>query len=515
MIFDPGELIQGIFLALSPEALIAVFMGVAWGIVAGALPGITASIGMAIALPFTWGMDPNIALMMLAGVYVGGEYGGSIPAILIRAPGEPSNVPATQDGYSMHMNGQTGKALGYSLVPGTIASFISAVAMLLLLIPLSQLTLLFGAPEIFALSLFGLSAVVGLSRKSPLKGMASVLLGLALATIGADVVSGAERFTFGSRDLSDGLEIVPVVIGMLALSEMLLEILKIYTPVPDPEVTAKTNFSLPTWREYLRVMPSTLLGTIIGIVIGVMPGAGATVASFISYGEARRWSKDGKRFGQGVPDAIAAPEAANNAVVGGAIVPLLAFGIPGSGSAAILLGGLILHGVRPGPLLTTTRPDIVYSLFAGLLTASVAMYILGSLFLKPWIYITSIPKPHLIASIVAIIIVGTYGLQLGTFQVWVLVAFGILGFFMTRYGFNPVGTVLGLVLGTLIEQNLRRALVISGGSWLILLTRPICLVLLVLSLLSILYGVYSQRAVVAGARSTAGPRERGGERPTE
>ena len=487
MPLDFGGLMTGIAQALSVHGLIAVFVGVAWGILAGALPGITSSVGMAIFLPFTWGMEPGIALSLLAGIYVGAEYGGSIPAILIRAPGEPSNVPATMDGYEMHMRGETGKALGYSLVPGTIASLFSAVGMILLLVPLSYVSLLFGAPELLMLAIFGLSAVVGLSKKSIWKGLASVLFGLLLATVGPDYVSGEERFTFGIPDLLDGIKTVPVVIGLLAMSEMLAETLNLREPAAEVKFTGKENFTLPTVAEYIRVLPATFMGSVIGLFVGCMPGAGATIASFISYNEMRRWSKDGGRFGQGVPDAIAAPEAANNAVVGGSVVPLLAFGIPSSGSSAILLGGLILHGLRPGPMLATTRPDIIYSLFGGLLTASIAMYILGRVFLKPWIHLVNVPKPHLITGILALIIVGTYGLQFGVFQVYVLLVMGIIGFFMIRYDFSPVATVLGLVLGNLIEKSLRRSLVISDGSWTIFLTRPICLILLVLVSLSVLY----------------------------
>ncbi len=487
MQLDFGGLIAGIAQALSFQGLIAVFVGVAWGIVAGALPGITSSVGMAIFLPFTWGMEPGIALTLLAGIYVGAEYGGSIPAILIRAPGEPSNVPATMDGYAMHMRGETGKALGYSLVPGTIASLFGAVGMVLLLVPLSHVSLLFGAPELMMLAVFGLSAVVGLSKKSLWKGLASVLFGLLMATVGPDYVSGTDRFTFGIPDLLDGIKTVPVVIGLLAMSEMFTEALNLRAPATEVKFSGKENFTLPTLKEYLRVLPATLLGSVIGLFVGVMPGAGATIASFISYNEMRRWSKDGDRFGQGVPDAIAAPEAANNAVVGGAVVPLLAFGIPSSGSSAILLGGLILHGLRPGPMLATTRPDIIYSLFGGLVTASIAMYILGRVFLKPWIHLVNVQKPHLITGILALIIVGTYGLQFGVFQVYVLLVMGIIGFFMTRHGFSPVATVLGLVLGNLIEHSLRRSLVISDGSWAIFLTRPICLILLLLVALTVVY----------------------------
>ncbi len=484
-------LAHGIVRSLSPEGLLAVFVGVAWGIVAGALPGITASIGMALVLPFTWGTDADIALMLLAGVYVGAEYGGSIPAILIRAPGEPSNAPAALDGYAMHARGETGRALGFSLVPGTIASILGAVAMVTLLVPLARLALAFGPPEFFALAIFGLSAVVGLSRRSLLKGTASAAFGLALAMVGVDDLSGEDRFTYGLDGLAEGIKTVPIVIGMLAVSEVFAEIDR--ANEPQPAISTKVRMALPKVIDYIRCLPSTLLGTAIGIVVGVMPGAGATVASFLAYTESRRISKDGARYGEGVPDAIAAPEAANNAVVPTSMVPLLAFGIPGSTSAAVMMGALIMHGVRPGPQLLTGRPEIIYALFGGLITASIAMYVLGRLFLKPWIYIVNVPKSYLITSILVLVVVGILGLDLGVFEVYMVLVAGVAGFLMQRYGFNVVATVLGLVLGPLIEQNLRRSLVMSRGSLDIFVTRPIAFGLLALALVSIAYPLVADR----------------------
>ncbi len=480
----------GLVRALSPDALIAVFVGVTWGIIAGALPGITASIGMALVLPFTWGYGADLALMTLAGVYVGAEYGGSIPAILIRAPGEPSNAPAAIDGYAMHARGETGRALGFSLVPGTIGSLIGTIAMVTMLAPLAQLALTFGPPEFFALAIFGLSAVVGLSRKSLLKGLASAAFGLALAMVGVDNLSGEDRFTYGIPGLLEGISPVAAVIGLLAVSELFSEIDRAHEP--QPAISTDVRTAMPRMVEYLRALPATLFGTAVGIIVGIMPGAGATVASFLAYTESRRISRDGSRYGEGVPDAIAAPEAANNANVPASLVPLLAFGIPGSTSAAIMLGALVMHGVRPGPQLLTGKPEIIYALFGGLMTATAAMYLLGRLFIRPWIYIVNVPKTYLITIILVLVVVGMLGLNLGVFQIYVVLAFGVVGFLMQRYGFNTVATVLGLVLGELIEQNLRRSLVMSRGSLEIFLTRPATLILLVLALASIAYPLASE-----------------------
>ncbi|TCR63482.1 tripartite tricarboxylate transporter permease [Bosea sp. BK604] len=483
-------LFHGLGRALSIEALLAVSIGVTWGIIAGALPGITASIGMALILPFTWGYGADIALMLLAGVYVGAEYGGSIPAILIRSPGEPSNAPAALDGYAMHARGETGKALGYSLVPGTIASLIGAVAMIALLAPLARLALSFGPPEYFALAIFGISAVVGLARKSLVKGIASAAFGLVLATVGPDNLSGEDRFTYGIPGLLDGISTVTGVIGLLAVSEMFAEINQ--SNEKQEKISTKVRTTLPSVIEYMRTLPATLIGTVIGIIVGVMPGAGATVASFLAYTESRRFSKDGDRYGQGVPDAIAAPEAANNSAVPTSLVPLLAFGIPGSSSAAIMLGALVMHGLRPGPQLLTGKPEFVYALFGGLITATIAMYVLGRMFIKPWIYILNVPKHYLITIILVVVVVGMLGLNLGVFQVYVVLIAGMVGFLMQRYGFNPVAAVLGLVLGALIEENFRRALVMSRGSLEIFLTRPVSAALLLLALASIAFPLVSE-----------------------
>lgn len=484
-------LAHGILRAITLQALIAVTVGVAWGIVAGALPGITASIGMALMLPFTRAYDPDVALMLLAGVYVGAEYGGSIPAILIRAPGEPANAPAALDGYAMHMRGETGKALGFSLVPGTIGSIVGAVAMVALLTPLARLALAFGPPEFLALAIFGLCAVIGLSRGNLAKGVASAAFGLALSVVGVDYLSGQERFTYGVNGLMEGISAVAVVIGLLALSEMFSEINRVAEP--QPVISTKVRTQLPKVIEYIRCLPATMLGTVIGIVVGVMPGAGATVASFMAYTESRRVSKDADRYGEGVPDAIAAPEAANNANVPTSLVPVLAFGIPGSVAGAVMLGGLMMHGVRPGPQLLTGKAEFVYALFGGLLTASLAMYALGRLFLKPWIHMVNIPKRYLITLIMVLVIVGMLGLNLGTFVIYVVLVAGVVGFFMERHGFSPVAAVLGLVLGEMIEQNLRRSLVMSRGSFEIFLTRPITLALLLLALASFAYPLISAR----------------------
>lgn len=476
-------LLYGLERALSPEALIAVCIGVAWGIIAGALPGITASIGMALVLPFTWGYDADVSLMLLAGVYVGSEYGGSIPAILIRAPGEPSNAPAALDGYAMHARGETGRALGFSLVPGTIGSLLGAVAMMILLVPLARLAVSFGPPEYFALAIFGISAVVGLSRKSLLKGVASAAFGMFLASIGPDDLSGEERFTYGFASLLDGIPTVTGVIGLLAVSEMFAEINR--TGQSQTFINTTIRTSLPRMIEYIRALPATLFGTALGIIVGVMPGAGSTVSSFLAYTESRRISKDGHRYGEGVADAIAAPEAANNACVPASLVPLLAFGIPGSSSSAIMLGALVMHGVRPGPQLMTGNPQFIYALFGGLLTSTVAMYVLGRLFIRPWVYIINVPRNYLITIMLVVVIIGMLALDLGIFQAYLVLAIGMLGFLMQRYGFNVVAAVLGLVLGPLIEENLRRALVMSRGSLDIFLSRPVCAALLLLALVSI------------------------------
>ncbi|GAA0469501.1 tripartite tricarboxylate transporter permease [Alkalibacillus silvisoli] len=476
------NLILGLEYAISWQALLVIVIGVAWGIIGGAIPGITGSIAVALLLPFTFTMEPALALMMLAGTYVAAEYGGGIPAILIGAPGTASNAAVVLDGYPLHKSGHTGKALGTSLIIGTIGGIFSVIILILLAIPLASVALAFSAPEYFALSVFAITVVASLVSNSIVKGLISAIFGLMLASIGLDPFTGEQRFTFGMPELSTGLEILPVLIGLFAVSELFLMAIK---KQQNKNYSKGVSTQFPTYRELRSTWKATSIGSVSGTFFGLMPGVGGTIGSWVAYNEAKRWSKNKKKFGKGSLEGVAAPEAANNAVTGGAMVPLLALGIPGSTTTAIMIGALMIHGISIGPIMFTETPEIPYSLFIGMLIAQFTMLVIGYLIIKPAIRISATPPPILLSVIFPLVFVGAYSISNHTFEVGVVLLFGVIGLLMKVYGFSPPATVLGLVLGGYIETNFRRALSMSSGDYLVFVQSPIALIFLILAVLSL------------------------------
>ncbi|MGQ0571020.1 MAG: tripartite tricarboxylate transporter permease, partial [Armatimonadota bacterium] len=411
--------------------------------------------------------------------------GGSIPAILMRMPGTPAAAAAVLDGYEFMRQGRASKALGVSLICGTIGGLISIIVLIAMVLPLGNLVLAFASPEIFALALFGLTLIAGLTERSFLKGLASAFFGLLLTTVGLDTLTGSLRLTFGRSELLSGLDIISAMVGLFAVSEMFYQIA--HPTRRAVGVVDKASTTFPTLAELRGVWRATVVGTIVGIIVGIMPGAGATASSFVAYNEAKRWSKRPDLFGKGSMEGVAAPETANNAVQGGDLVPTLALGIPGSNSAAIMLAALILHGIVPGPFLLTRHTGLVFTLFAGLITVNVLMIPVGIVILRGCLLVLKLAPPVLIASILTIIVIGTYAADLFILNPVLALAFGIIGYGMRLYGFSPAATVLGMVLGVLVESELRRSLLISYGSWAIFVTRPASAVLLALTLAVLLY----------------------------
>ncbi len=444
--------------------LLAILFGVFWGTLGGMIPGINATIAMALLLPFTWGMDPVVAIMMLAGVYCGGEYGGSIPAILIGTPGTNAAAATVYDGYELHKQGKTGLALYTSLTSSVFGGLFGTVALMLMAIPLAGVALAFGPIEYFCLAFLGITMVCSLGEKNVFKGILAGLLGILLSTVGFDPIAGVPRFTFGVLSLTEGFSMVPLMMGVYAITEMFKQAQGIMDG-QSFNLKMKTDFGFPKWKELRRLLPTNLMGSILGVVIGVMPGAGATVASFISYSEAKRWSKEPDSFGKGNPKGVAAPESANNGATGGAMVPLLALGIPGSNSTAIMLGALMIHNIVPGPMLFMKTPEVPYSIFVSLFFANIFLFFAGLLFIKFAIKVTSISKPALIAVIIALVLTGVYAYSLEIFSMGVALSFGLLGIALHRFGIPHAAVVLGFVLGFILEANLRRGLLISNGSF--------------------------------------------------
>jgi len=464
--------------------LVAAFAGVIWGILGGALPGISPSIAMALLLPFTVGMAPATAIVLLASVYVGAEYGGSIPAILIRTPGTNSASATVLDGYEMARQGKAGEALGISLISGLYGGLFGLAVLVLATESLARIALAFTPAAYFSLGILGLSVIAGLSGGSMLRGVIAACIGLMLAFVGSDPVSGVPRFTFESADLLGGIKPILIMVGLFAVTEMLVQIGE---PAWAKAVKSEARLKLPNWAMSKRLAKPQAIGAVIGTVEGVTPGAGGTIAAFMAYSEAKRWSKNPEEFGKGSPEGVAAPEAANNVVTATALVPLLSLGIPGSNSAAILLGGFLIHGLQPGPMLFQKAPEIVWSLYGGLFFANIAMLLIGLVILSPCIWLVNRPKPYLMAIILALVMTGVYAMHQSIFEIGMVLAIGVLGYGMRLLKIPVLPLVLGLVLGSLVESNYRRSLLISSGEHSIFFTDPVSLVLLLLAAVLTLY----------------------------
>lgn len=473
-------------------AIFAALGGVTWGMIGGALPGISASIAMAMLLPFTFSMDPTTALIMLISVYVGAEYGGAIPAILIRTPGTSAAAATAIDGYIMHKAGRGGEALGLSLVAGVIGGFIGIVLTVFLTEPLARLALLFTPAAYFSLGVLGLSVIASLTGRSVVKGYLAGLLGFAVATVGSDPQTGVMRFTFDQPELMGGIAPIFALIGVFAISELMEQV-----TLPEWEKTDRqTRIVLPSWKMLRRCSRAMGIGSGIGAFEGAMPGAGGTIASFMSYNEARRWSKTPEEFGKGSPEAIAAPEAANNTVTATVLVPTLAFGVPGSNSAAVLLGGLLMHGLVPGPMLFENHSNLVYGLFTGLFLANLLQLPLGFAIMNPAIWMVNRPKPWLLAFIFAFVVSGVYTVEGQVFDIGIVLVAGIMGYTLRYFDFPFLPLVLGVILGHLVESNYRRALQVSGGDHVVFVDDPASLTLLVVAALLVAMSMWRNHTQV-------------------
>lgn len=453
----------------------AAFGGVAWGIFGGALPGISPSITMALLLPFTYGMDPTTAIVLLASTYVGAEYGGSIPAILIGTPGTNAAAATVTDGYVMKQHGRAGEALGISLYSGLIGGLAGLVVLVLLTERLSAVALAFTPAAYFALGILGLTSIASLAGASLLKGLIAGTLGLMIAAVGTDPVTGVSRFTFDNPELLSGVPPILVMVGLFAVSELLVQSAEPDWPAAPAE---RARIRMPGRALWRRLALPQAIGSVIGTIEGIMPGAGGTVSSFLAYNEARRWSRHPEEFGHGSPEGVAAPEAANNTVACTSLVPMLSLGIPGSNSAAVLLGGFLIHGLVPGPQLFVRDPEVVTGLYVGLFVANLAMVLIGYVVMGPCIWLVSRPKPYLMAFIYALVVSGIFAIQASLFQVGLALGFGVLGWALRRLDVPFLPMVLGVVLGFLVESNYRRALVLSEGSHATFVQDPIAAALL-------------------------------------
>jgi putative tricarboxylic transport membrane protein len=480
------NLALGFGLVFQWENLLAILIGGAVGYFAGVLPGLSAGMAIALLLPFTFTLEPLTSLIFLTALYVAAEYGGSITAITINVPGEPGSAPICFDGYPLAKKGFPAKALGISMAASLFGGLFSTVCLILVAVPVANMALKFGPAEYFALGIFGLSMVASLGGKSWIKGFIGVGFGMMLTTIGIDPVSGTSRYAF-DVNLFEGIPLIPVLVGLFAISEVFMTLEEMGEgDLPRPKVSG----ALPTMKEIFSTNGAMLRGSIIGFIIGVIPGAGKSIASFIAYGEQKRSSKTPEKYGTGALEGIAAPEAANNSVVGGALVPLLSLGIPGSAAAAVLIGAFTIQGLQPGPLLFAKEPGIVYGIFASMLLGNFVMLLMGVLGIPLWTKVVGVPKKAFTPIILAMVIFAAFAESNNTFQMWLALIFGCIGYLMRKYDFPVAPVVLAVVLGEMIETAFRRSLLISDGSMSIFVTRPIAAVIIFISLASIGYQIY-------------------------
>jgi putative tricarboxylic transport membrane protein len=495
---DLESLLLGFSVAFTPTNLLFAFVGVFLGTVIGALPGIGPSAGVAVLLPVTFGMAPVTAIIMLAGIYYGAMYGGTITSVLINTPGESASVMTTLDGFQMALKGRAGAALGMAAIGSFIAGTASVVLLMVAAPPLADLAVTFGPPEYFALMVLGLTTLASLTGGSLLKGMVMAVAGLMLGTVGIDLMIGAPRFTFDNVNLLDGIDFLPVAVGLFAIGELLFNL---YHPIRIEPVKAKLSGLMPTRQDWRDCYGSIARGTVIGFFVGMLPGAGATIASFLAYATERRVSRHPEMFGTGVIEGVAAPESANNAASTGALVPLMALGIPGSGTTAVMLGALTLYGIQPGPLMLSTHPEVFWGLVASMYIGNVMLLILNLPLAPLFASVLRVPYGILIPIIMGIALFGVYSVENSVFNVGVTIVFGGIGFAMRLYGYPPAPLVLALVLGPMLEKALRQSLQMSLGSPEIFFTRPVSAAILAFALLALVYPVISE--MLARRRSRA------------
>lgn len=462
--------------------LFAVVLGTIAGLVVGALPGLTVTTGIAVLIPLTFGLDPLFALGMMAGMYNGGSYGGAIPAILLRVPGTPASVATILDGYEMTKQGKAAYALQVAVVSGVIGSVLSAIALIVFAPGLVKLSLLFGPAEYFWVAVLGLATVASLLGDDFLKGIIATLIGLLIGTVGTDISSGTERFTFGFLEFADGFDIVVLLTALFALPPVILMIEEaLKTGMPKELLRLKRQGSV--LREWRRFLPIWMRSSVIGIIIGILPGAGGSMSCYLAYNDAKRSSKHPETFGKGNPEGVAASECGNGADNAASLIPALSLGIPGSGVAAVILGGLLVHGLRPGPQLFSEHPDIVYGFMLQMLLSSLVLAVVGGLTAtRIFGQALRLPRVVLAPMILLFVTIGVYAVNNAMFDLYTLFAVGLVAYLLDKLDYPSAPIILGVILGPIAESQLGLALTISGGNVPALFTSPMSMVMIGLTL---------------------------------
>ena len=484
----------GFTVAVTPLNLAYLFAGVMIGMVVGIIPGFGPAAALAVLLPITFGMEPAGAVIMLAAIYYGSQYGGTITSILLNTPGESSSVASTFDGYPLAQQGRAGPALVMQAVASFVGGTFGVVLITLLAPPFAQLARSFGPPEFFLLVMMGLATLIVMIGGNWRLGLVSALIGFALGTVGVDLETGNSRYTFGSAELIGGIDFIPVAIGLFGLGELYYAFWSGLHVTGSGGVVRleKGGRFWPELRDYVETRWSLARGSLLGFVVGVLPGAGATVASLMSYSIEKSVSRTPEKFGKGAMAGLVGPEAANNAASSGAMVPLLTLGIPGSAATAVLLAAFILWGLTPGPLLMAQKPEFAWGLIASMYLGNMALLALNIFAIPLFVQMIKLPYRLLAPSVIVICTIGTYSVNGSLIETWLMLAAGVAGFFMRLGGFSPAALVLALVLGPLAEQSLRQSLTISSGSFAIFVERPVSLTLLCLTAALLAGGIYAR-----------------------
>ncbi len=489
--------IEGLGLILQPYNVMLIFIGVLIGVVVGALPGLSSPMAVALLLPFTITLDPVPAIGMMAALYCAGTFGGSITAILINAPGAPPAVATALDGYPMAKRGEAGRALGIATFSSVFGGVFSLIVFIFAAPFLASVALQFRPPEYFALAIFALSMLASISGKSSLRNLISGAFGVLLGTVGIHLTTGVERFTFGSYELTDGISFIPVLIGLFAFGELLNQSQSLQ--VHYERVRARV-MKLPSRDDLRRIRWTVLRSSALGTFIGILPAEGATIAAIMGYNEAKRWSKNKEQFGTGCPEGIAGPEAANNAATGGAMVPTLALGIPGSATTALILAALIMHGFRPGPHLVRETPEFIYAIFGAMLIANFMFLGIGLVGVKLFSQITLIPRTILWPAVFVFAMIGAYAGAASIFDVWVMIVSGLVGFIMLRHSFGLAPLVMGLILGQLVEETFSQSMIMYDNQFLRLFESPIVVGFFIMTACSLLWPFFGPVVKAAVSR---------------
>ncbi len=470
----------GFQVALEPANFLLCFFGVLIGTLVGVLPGLGPAASISLLLPLTFTITPTGAIIMLAGIYYGAMYGGSTTSILVNLPGEAASVVTCFDGYQLARQGRAGPALGIAAFGSFIAGTLSIVGLMLLAPPLVEIALKFGPPEYFSLMVLGVMMVIFLASGSILKALMMAFFGFLLSSIGQDMVTGSMRFTMGIFELSDGIGIVPVIMGLFGISEVLAN-LETQLETKKNVYEGKITGLLPTLQDWIDSKWAIIRGSFIGFFLGVLPGGGALIASFVSYAVEKKVSKYPKKFGKGAIEGVAGPESANNAASGGAFIPLLTLGIPSNAVMAILLGALMIHNVIPGPFLMEKHPDLFWGTICSMYIGNVMLLVLNLPLIGLWVKVLKLPYPILFPLILLMCLIGVYTLNGSLIEMVIMILFGIIGYLLKKFGYETAPLILALVIGSMLEPALRRSLIMSNGSFKIFFTRPISLFLIVVA----------------------------------